>query len=120
MHQVLGNVTISQSVFAILASKAALKVEGVSRFGTTLMETINSFITRNTHQQGITVQQIDDSAVIFDIRLVVDYGFNLLKVAADVQKAVIEEVEAMTGYRVDAVNVTFVDIRINTSEAPSK
>lgn len=110
MEQELGKVTVSSDVFMTLASKAAIKVEGVARFGSSLSEMVTSFIKRNNHQ-GISVE-IGTVEVAIDIRLVVEYGYNLVEVGGNVQRAVIEEIETLTGYHVAEVTVAFVGINL--------
>lgn len=108
MQNELGNITISQEVFLTLASKAAVKVAGVTKFGKSLLESVTSFVTRKNHQ-GVTAE-VGSVEVAFDIKLVIDYGYKIPEVAIAVQKMVISEVESITGYKVVDVNVTFVDV----------
>lgn len=57
--------------------------------------------------RGIAIER-DPSGVWIDITVAVDYGIEVPKVAASVQKAVREAVASMTGLKVKSVNV-FVD-----------
>ncbi|CAM3958977.1 Asp23/Gls24 family envelope stress response protein [Deinococcus frigens] len=48
----------------------------------------------------------DGGSVSVDVGLNVDFGQNLMAVSAQVQRAVCENIELMTGLKVSAVNVT--------------
>ncbi|WP_027480624.1 Asp23/Gls24 family envelope stress response protein [Deinococcus pimensis] len=47
----------------------------------------------------------EEGAVTFDVGVNVEYGRNLVNLSADVQRAITENVELMTGLKVRAVNV---------------
>lgn len=115
MQDVMGKVTVNNEVFLNLATKAVLRVEGVTRFGSTLAEMITAFLKRSS--QGISVE-VGTTEIAFDIRLVVDYGSNLVTVANNVQKEVMKELEYLTGYIVKEVNVYFVDIHFIDTPVP--
>lgn len=52
----------------------------------------------------------EGNQVRFDITLNIDYGLSILKVAQEVQNAVIENVELMTGLKVQSVHITVHNI----------
>ena len=96
------DVDISQDVIVGIAGIALESVRGVSpvappaRVGEVLA---------GRRLKGITVQR-DGSSVAVDLSVNVEYGRAFPEVAREVQRAVCENIELMTGLSVRAVNVT--------------
>ncbi|MBN1867827.1 Asp23/Gls24 family envelope stress response protein [Candidatus Sumerlaeota bacterium] len=99
----LGNITISDEVIAALAVQAAQKVEGVFLVGSSL----KSFLGVKDADKGISVRTDEESGhASVDVDISVSYGVNIYEAAAELQRVVKEEVEALTGSMVvDKVNV---------------
>jgi len=104
-----GSIRISEEVVSTVAGLAAIEVEGVSAmsgsWGTDLAEKLG----KKNFAKGIKVDLTEDQAKI-DIFIVVQYGFEIPKVAVSVQQAVKSAVEMMTGLIVSVVNVQVVSI----------
>lgn len=90
----LGCIHISEDVLASIAAGAAAEVEGISR----LMN------PKRTSGKGVRLTVEDDKA-IFDLYVMICYGYAIPEVAEKIQTAVTTSVEAMTGFPVKAVNV---------------
>lgn len=104
---VLGNnVSISDDVFTLIASIATKKVEGV--YGTH-SGVMSSIFSRNSYSKGVKVEKKNDILVI-DIYIDIKYGYNVTKVAKAVQESVKTEIEVMTEFNIEAVNVHVEDI----------
>ncbi len=99
-----GAIRIADEVVATVAGLAAAEVEGVAAmsggWGTDLVEKLG----RKNFGKGIRVEVIGDETKI-DIFIVVEFGYAIPEVAANVQKEVKVAVETMTGLNVAAVNV---------------
>ena len=107
----LGEVKVHENVIASLVRKAALSVEGVSRLaGSSLVDNIAEFVGNRRMARAITIEMDDNNRVMLEIKLVLKSGYNIPEVAQQVQKAVIEEVEKVTGMTVTKVGVLFQDI----------
>ncbi len=104
-----GSIRISEEVISTVAGLAAIEVEGVSAmsgsWGTDLAEKLG----KKNFAKGIKVDLTEDQAKI-DIFIVVQYGFEIPKVAVNVQNAVKSAVEMMTGLVVSGINVQVVSI----------
>ena len=87
------NVVISEDVIAKVASIAACDVAGVA----------------------VTINIMGKSAII-DIYVKLNEGFKVQNVAEDVQKAVKEQVQNMTGTVVTKVNVHVCDIELKNEK----
>lgn len=108
----LGEVKIHENVIASLVRRSALSVEGVSRLaGNSLVDSIAEVVgSRRMQSRAITIELGDDNRASIEIKLNLKFGFNIPEVAAKVQKAVIENVEKVTGMTVTRVGVVFQDI----------
>ena len=116
----LGEVKVHENVIASLVRKAALSVEGVSRLaGRSLVDNIAEFVGNRRMARAITIEMDDNNRVTLEIKLVLKSGYNIPEIAPRVQKAVIEEVEKVTGMTVTKVGVLFQDIDDAASEEES-
>lgn len=114
-----GTIKIADEVVATVAGLAAAEVEGVASmsggWGTDLVERLG----RKNFGKGIRVEVSGEEAKI-EISLVIDYGYQIPKVAEEVQKEVKQAVETMTGLNVSAVNVHIVSVILKKSESQSQ
>lgn len=102
----MGLVKIHENVIAAIARKAACSVNGVIRIaGSPLVDNIAEIIgNRRIGDRSIAID-ISGDAVAIEIKLNISYGSHLPTVAANVQAAIMREVEKMTGMTVTNVNV---------------
>jgi len=103
MEEKYGNVKVDNEVLASIAAIAARKVPGVHRISTSIVGGIVQWIKR-TSDVGIKVV-IGEDEVNFELRVVVDYGVNIPEVTYQIQKAIKEEVERISGMKVGKVDV---------------
>ncbi len=112
----LGVVRIADEVVSTVAGLAAVEVEGVASmsgsWGTELVEKLG----RKNFGKGIKVEVADQQTRI-DIFVVIEYGYQIPKVAEAVQRDVKVAVENMTGLTVSAVNIHVVGVSIKKEEA---
>ena len=112
----LGTIKIADEVVATVAGLAATEVEGVASmsggWGTDLVEKLG----RKNFGKGIRVEVTGEETKI-EIFLVIDYGYQIPKVAEEVQNEVKQAVETMTGLKVTLVNVHIVSVILKKSEA---
>ena len=112
----LGTIKIADEVVATVAGLAATEVEGVASmsggWGTDLVEKLG----RKNFGKGIRVEVTGEETKI-EIFLVIDYGYQIPKVAEEVQNEVKQAVETMTGLKVTSVNVHIVSVILKKSEA---
>lgn len=109
-----GTIRIADEVVATVAGLAAVEVEGVAAmsggWGTDLVEKLG----KKNFGKGIKVEVINDETKI-DIFLVIEFGYPIPQVAADVQREVKQAVETMTGLNVTLVNVHIVGVQLKKS-----
>ena len=108
----LGEIKIHENVIANLVAMATVKVPGVSRLaGSTVVDAIASIVgSRRMQARAITVGIAGDNCVTIDLKLNILIGFRLPDVVQQVQRAVIDSIESVTGMTVTRVNVAVQDI----------
>lgn len=100
----LGKVRIEHEVLAAIAAAAAGKVEGVTRIIPGLVGLIEGVFGRTTPGHSAAVK-VTDEGVSVALAVEVAYGSDIPQLAWEVQKAVKESLEEMTGMKVTGVDV---------------
>ena len=108
----LGDVKIHDGVIATITRRAALAVEGVSRLaGNALVDNLAEIVGSHRMQaRAITIAVNENNQVVIEIKLNLKVGYTIPEVAENVQKAVIADVEKITGMTVTTVHVLIQDI----------
>jgi uncharacterized alkaline shock family protein YloU len=112
MEGELGEIKIHENVIANLVAMATRKVPGVSRLaGSTVVDAIASIVgSRRMQARAISVGIAGDNCVTIDLKLNILVGYRLPDVVQQVQRAVIDSIEDVTGMTVTRVNVAVQDI----------
>lgn len=113
----LGDVKIHDGVIATLTRRAALAIEGVSRLaGNALVDNLAEIVgSRRMQARAITIAVNENNQITIEIKLNLKVGYTIPEVAENVQKAVIADVEKVTGMTVTTVHVLVQDIDDETS-----
>ena len=117
-HQT-GTVVISDNVICVIASLAALEVEGIA----SMRGNINAGqITRSTMNKLSKCAKIIEEEGKMRVQLVLNikYGYNLPDVTRKVQERVKDVLENMTGIPVASVNISISDVQMQKSEYGKK
>ncbi|HPP66315.1 MAG TPA: Asp23/Gls24 family envelope stress response protein [bacterium] len=99
----LGFVKIDDEVLGTIAAIAAKNVPGIHNIATSFVGGVALFF-RKIPDAGVRVEVNQDS-VSFYLGVIVDYGINIPEVTWKIQKAIKEEIEKSTGFKVSQVNV---------------
>lgn len=102
----IGSVQIADEVVAVIVGLAATEVDGVAAMGDDITSEIMSKVGIKNLAQGVKLA-IEDMKVSVEVKLTVEYGYNIPATCAKVQEKVKNTVENMTG-----LTVTVVDVRI--------
>lgn len=102
----IGSVQIADEVVAVIVAIAATEVEGVATMGDDITSELMSKVGIKNLAQGVKLA-IEDGKVSVEVKLTVEYGYNIPATCAKVQEKVKNTVENMTG-----LTVTDVDVRI--------
>ena len=101
----LGQLKIADSVIAVCAINAVMKVDGVAGLTGGITDSIQeSILGRESMSKGVKVDQGEDG-IELDIFLIVYYGVKIPDIAWNIQNAVKEEIESMTDKKVAKVNI---------------
>ena len=113
------NIKISNDVIEMIAGVAANEVQGVSEMTGGFAGGISEILSgKKNYSKGIKVS-INESTVIIDVNIIVEYGARIPDVAFEIQKRVKTAVENMTGLTVEEVNVHVQGVTLPDSKKKS-
>lgn len=107
----IGEIQIADEVVAIIAGLAATEVEGVSSMAGNITNELVGRLGMKNLAKGVKVD-ITSEAVVVDMALNMEYGFNIPKTSEEVQERVKTAIENMTGLHVAEVNVRIAGVAI--------
>ena len=111
----LGSIFISHRALASIASQSALESYGVVGLAAkNLAEGITQSLVKDPII-GVDIN-FEDSAVIIDLYIIVEYGTRIKSVANNVAELIKYQVENTTGLRVKNVNVHIRGLRISNTD----
>lgn len=100
----LGKVKIDHEVLASISAAAAGRVKGVTRIIPGFVGLVESFFNRSATRHSVRVRT-GEGRVSVELVVEVVYGSDIPQLAWEVQKAVKDAVEKMSGMKVDGVDV---------------
>ena len=98
-----GTCYISEEVISGIVRPAVFEVDGVAELAAVSGQGISEYVGKNS-SRGIRVR-FDDEKITMDVVITVAYGYNIVEVARNAQKAVCTSVQNMTGFDDVCVNV---------------
>ena len=107
----IGSVQIADEVVAMIASLAAMEVEGVYSLAGKVTNELMSKVGVKSLTKGVRVQ-VTGSNVRVDLALSLEYGYNIPGTSAKVQEKVKNAIENMTGLTVTDVNIRIVNVNM--------
>ena len=113
----LGIVKISDEVVSIIAGIAAEEIQGILEIQHGVTNNISQILKgkKNTTGKSVKVVLEEDKATI-ELNVAVEYGVKIPEVIGTVQENVKKTVEAMTGLKVDTINVNVQNIYVPKKE----
>ena len=108
------NLVISTEVIATIVTNAAKDVDGVA--GTIPKNVEISKLFKNEVASKSLKVEIADNMAVIDVYLILKQGYKIVTVTENVQSAVKEAVQNMTGYAVSKVNVHIADVEFEKKE----
>jgi uncharacterized alkaline shock family protein YloU len=106
-----GQIRINNNVIAIIAHETAKKVPGVVEMQGSLADDLAGMIGRKSKDRGIRVEKENEELLTIDLTVVLEFGVRIPDICVQLQAAVKEAVEEMTGQQVYAVNIVVQGIR---------
>lgn len=107
----LGHIRINNNVIAVIAHETARKVPGVVELQGSLADDLAGIIGKRSKDKGIRVEKESEELLTIDLMVVLEFGVRIPDICVQLQTAVKEAVEEMTGQQVFAVNVVVQGIR---------
>ncbi len=108
-----GKTTIADSVVTKIAGIGVREVAGVHALGGGASRAVGSVTHRvgigDPRSQGVSVEVGELQAAV-DVKVVIDYGESVPRVAKEIRENVIRRVQGMTGLSVTEVNVEVNDM----------
>ncbi len=106
-----GQISINNNVVAIIAHETAKKVPGVVELQGSLADDLAGMIGKKAKDKGIRIEKENEELLTIDLTVVLEFGVKIPDICVQLQSAVKEAVENMTGQQVYAVNVVVQGIR---------
>jgi uncharacterized alkaline shock family protein YloU len=106
-----GQISINNNVVAIIAHETAKKVPGVVELQGTLADGLAGMIGKKSKDKGIRIEKENEEHLTIDLNVVLAFGVKIPEICVQLQAAVKEAVEEMTGQQVFAVNVVVQGVR---------
>jgi uncharacterized alkaline shock family protein YloU len=117
-----GSTTISDTVVATIAGRAAQEVEGVHMGGSTSRAAggvLSSITGSESQTRGVSVEVGQVEAAI-DLTMGVEYGRDILQTVDEVRRRISDRVQSMTGLHVTELNATISDIVFPEKRGPRR
>lgn len=105
----VGAVQIADDVVAMIASLAAVEVDGVSAMAGNITNELMSKVGMKKLTKGVRVDVLDNNVTV-DLTVTMEYGYNILATSQLVQNKVKSAIENMTGLTCSDVNIRIAGI----------
>lgn len=106
-----GEIIITNEVIGVIASLAAMEVDGVASMAGDATKDLISKISKRALSKGVKVDIAEDEVTLV-VALTIKYGYNVMEVSKKVQDRVKSAVENMTGLRATNINVRVAGIAV--------
>ena len=110
-----GSINISEDVVAVIAAAATTDVEGVHGLFFAHGKDLSNMIGKKGLSKGVKLT-IDGDDIMIDVFIMVDMGYSVSEVGAEVQKEVMSTIDAAVGIAVKAVNVHVCGVSLKKSK----
>lgn len=105
MTEPLGKVNVSDEVVSTIAHLAAVQVPGIAGMSESIASGLAKILGQTDASKGVKVTIGEKNDVVIEISVVIESGNPIPSVTSQLQRAVKDEVESMTGLEVVAVNI---------------
>jgi uncharacterized alkaline shock family protein YloU len=115
----IGTIQIAPEVIEVIAGLAAIEVKGVAGMSGGFAGGIAELLGRKNLSKGVKVEVGQREAAV-DVSIIVEYGYKIPEIAADIQNNVKRSIEMMTGLHVVEVNVHIHDVHFKSADRPEE
>lgn len=106
-----GNVLISEDVICSIAAAAAMEVEGVESLAANPGKELAEKLGMKNNSKGIHLT-VEENDLYMECCLVLNYGYDVVEIAKNVQVGITNAVNSMTGFHMKRVDVTISGISL--------
>ena len=107
-----GEVSVNNSVIAMIAGEAANKCYGVVGMAARgKKDGIVNLLKPDNMTKGIGVS-VEDSGVVIDMHIVVEFGVNIKVICDSIMNNVKYKVEEFTGLKIERINIYVEGVRV--------
>jgi uncharacterized alkaline shock family protein YloU len=110
-----GNVHIADQIVSLIASLAIVEIEGVVGTVSDFKDEMIRVVNKKTKQKGISVEKDEQEEITVDMRVALFYGVDIVETCKTIQQEVKQEIEAMTGIKVNSVHVKVEQIKMKNA-----
>lgn len=111
----IGDIKVSSNVVMTIAAVAALEVKGVHSLQGTAADEIVTMLKLKNLAQGVRIE-IENNQARVALAIILEYGYSIPKISAQVQEKVKSAIETMTGLEVLSVNVRIGGVNIDKAK----
>lgn len=111
-------INVANEVVATIAGMAVSKVDGVAKMAGGFTEGLKAISGKKQMSRGIKVEAEGENVRI-EINIIVRYGVNIKEVGQNIQAKVKEEVENMTGNKVEKIVVNVQGVKVDDDDDKS-
>ena len=108
-------INVANEVVATIAGMAVSKVDGVAKMAGGFTEGLKAISGKKQMSRGIKVEAEGENVRI-EINIIVRYGVNIKEVGQNIQAKVKEEVENMTGNKVEKIVVNVQGVKVDDDD----
>lgn len=116
----LGDIKINLSVVASIVRLATMSVQGVAAVGGGFVDGIAEIFTKKESDRGVKVVEDEGGLYVIEIRVILNFGVDLAKVASQIQQSVKDQVLKMTHKTISRVDVMVDGIRMPSTDVPAR
>lgn len=111
---VKGKITLSEDVAATIAALTAKEVKGIHQIGRASLISMGK-----SRSRGVSAE-VGKKQAAFDLEVILEYGYDIRKMADEIRTRIAREVKKMTGREVVEVNIHVFDIKLPEEHEPEE
>lgn len=115
----LGTIRVDDEVIAAIVAITTNKIKGVANTVGGMTDNFTGMLGKKNLSKGVRVDLKNDRLVI-TVNIIVKYGYGIPDLAHTIQNEILEEVEIMTGKKVDSVNLMIQGIVFDNNTLDGK
>lgn len=112
IHNDKGDIIIQNTVITRIAATVAMGCYGVVGMAMRNKTGMARLLLGNSEAKGVKLT-VNNNSINIDLHIISEYGVNIRAVSESIRNNVKYQVESITGYPVNAVNVNIESVRVD-------